>query len=283
MRPMKYELLDKENLSQLLKFAGGIKANGYLSDVKVTRYLEDKQIITNINFRELAASAGDYILYNGDKVEIKTIEDNALNYVNITGAVYFQGQYERRPGMKVSDLLYQSRLKPEARLDYAYLLKFQPDSTYRYERINLQSILDNAASADNVELGNGDQLQVLALKSYVFQNRFSIEGAVRNPDTFAITTDGNIKLEDAILLAGGLLIDAEDRGYIIRQDPTEPKTAEYIPINIRKAFDSPGSASNLEIKAGDQIRIFGKSERRDNLTVSIFGAVRNPGHICLRT
>ncbi|MEP6796409.1 MAG: SLBB domain-containing protein [Saprospiraceae bacterium] len=276
-RPMAYELLDKENLSQLIKFAGGVKANGYLADVKVTRYLDDKQVITNINFRELAASGGDYVLYNGDKVEIKTIEDNSLNFVNISGSVYFQGKYERRPGMRVADLLNQSKLKPEARLDYAYLLKFQQDSTFRYQRINLQSVLDNPSSADNIELSNGDQLQVMTLKSYVDPSSFSIAGAVRNPDTFTITTDGNLKLEDAILLAGGLLIDAEDHGYIIRQNPSEPKRAEYIQINIREAFDSPGSEANVQIKAGDQIKVFAKGDMRDILTVAVYGAVRNPG------
>ncbi|MEO6130581.1 MAG: SLBB domain-containing protein, partial [Saprospiraceae bacterium] len=277
IRPMAYELLEKENLAQLLKYAGGVKANGYLADVKITRYLDDKQVITNVNFRELAASGGDYILYNGDKVEIKTIEDNALNFVKASGAVYFEGKYERKPGMRISDLLNQSRIRPEARLDFAYLLKYQPDGTYRYERINLQSILDNPASGENTELGNGDVLQVMTLNSYVDQNTFSITGAVRNADTFAITTDGSVKLEDAILLAGGLLIDAADRGYIIRRNPSEPKTSEYIQINIREAFDSPASASNVVIKAGDHIKVFAKGEMRDSFTVSIYGAVRNPG------
>ena len=276
-RPMAYELLDKENLSHLIKYAGGVKPNGYLSDVKVTRYLDDRQVITSINFRELSASGGDYILYNGDKVEIKTIEDNTLNFVNVSGAVYFEGQYERKPGMRVSDLLAQSKLKPEARLDFAYLLKFQPDSTFSYERINLESALSNLTSADNMILGDGDQLQVMTLKSYVDKSMFSVTGAVREPDTFAFKPGTDFKLEDAILLAGGLVIDADDYGYIIRLDPSEPGTTQYIQINVREAFDFPESAANVEIKAGDEIRIFGKAETRDTLNISIFGAVRKPG------
>jgi protein involved in polysaccharide export with SLBB domain len=276
-RPMAYELLDKENLGQLIKYAGGVLPNGYLSDVKVIRFLNDKQVITSVNFRELAAGGGDYILYNGDKVEIKFIEANALNFVTVSGAVYFPGKFERRPGMKISDMLTQSKLKPEARLDFAYLLVFQPDSTYRYQRINLQSVLDNPASPDNMDLGDGDQLEVMTLKSYVDKSFFSVTGAVREPDTFAFKPGGNLKLEDAILLAGGLLIDADDNGYIIRMDPSEPKTSQYIQINIREAFDSPASSSNIEIKAGDRIVVYGKDEMRDNLTVSLFGAVRKPG------
>jgi protein involved in polysaccharide export with SLBB domain len=276
-RPMAYELLEKENLSQLIKYAGGAQPNSYLSNIKIIRYLDDKQVITSVNYKDLAAGGGDYILYNGDKVEIKTIEDNALNFVNVSGAVYFEGKYEKKPGMRVSDLLVQSKPRPEARLDFAYLLQFQPDSTYRYERINLQSAMDHPATDLDPVLNEGDQLHILTQKSYVDKSAFSVTGAVRNPDTFTFKTYGNLKLEDAILLAGGLLIDADDHGYILRFNPSEPKTTEYLQINVRDAFDHPESASNVEIKAGDQIRIFSKAEMRDTFTVSIFGAVRRPG------
>ncbi|HUR30889.1 MAG TPA: SLBB domain-containing protein, partial [Saprospiraceae bacterium] len=276
-RPMAYELLEKENLAQLIKFAGGIKANSYLSDVKITRFLEDRKVITNVNFRELSANGGDYILYNGDIVELKTIEDNVLNYVNISGAVQFPGRYERRPDMRISDLLDQSKLKPESRLDFAYLLQFQPDGTFKYQRVNLQSILNNSASPENIVLGNQDELLVMTLKTYADLSQFSVTGAVRQPDTFAFNPQGSLKLEDAILLAGGLLIDAADHGYIMRFDPSEPKTIKYLHVNLREAFDDPTSKENVEIKAGDQIVVYDKSVIRDNITVSIFGAVRNPG------
>lgn len=277
VRPMSYELLENENLAQLIKFAGGTKPNSYLSDVKVTRFLEDRQVITNVNFRELAASGGDYILYNGDIIEIKTIEDNVLNFVNVTGAVQFPGRYERRSDMRVSHLLDQSKLRPEARLDFAFLLQYQPDGTYRYQRINLQSILNNPASPENIVLGNQDELQVMTLKTYADLRYFSVEGAVKRPDTFAFNPEGLLKLEDAILLAGGLRLEAADHGYIMRFDPEEPKTIEYLHVDLRDAFNNPASSANVQILAGDRIVVYDKASIRDNVSVSIFGAVRNPG------
>ena len=276
-RPMSYELLENENLAQLIKYAGGVKAEGYLADVRIIRFLKDRQVITNVNFRDLAAGGGDYILYNGDIIEIKTIEETVLNYVNVTGAVQFPGRYERRPDMKISDLLSQSKLKPESRLDFAYLLKFQPDGTFRYQRINLQSIIDNPASAENLVLSDQDELQVMTLKTFADLSSFSVAGAVRNPDTFAFDPHGLLRLEDAILLAGGLMIDAADHGYVMRYDPSEPKTMQYIHVDLREAFNNPASDANVEIKAGDQVVVYDKSVIRDNLTVTIFGAVRQPG------
>ena len=276
-RPMSYELLEGEHLSHLIKYAGGTLPNGYLSNVKVTRFLEDKQVITSINFRELVASGGDYILYNGDKVEIKFIDAEVTNFVEVSGAVYFQGKYEKIPDMKISDLLAQSKLRADARLDYAYLLKFQPNNSYRYERINLQAIVDNPASAENKTLDFGDQLRVLALTSYADRSSFVVTGAVRNPNSFEVVTDGSLRLEDAILMAGGLLEGADDHGYVLRQDPKEPKTAQYINVDLKEASMNPSSSSNIEIKSGDRIIVFGKGEMRDNLNVNIYGAVRKPG------
>jgi protein involved in polysaccharide export with SLBB domain len=276
-RPMSYELLDKENLSALLDFAGGLRPEGYLSDVKITRFLDDRQVITNVNFKELSEGGGDYILYHGDIVEIKTIDDVAVNFVSVNGAVHFPGRYERRPDMRISDLLGQSKLKPEARLDYAYLLRYQPDGTYKYERIQLEPILANPSSSANLLLGDQDELQVLTLKSFADLSFFTVSGAVRNPDTFSFTPDGVVRLEDAILLAGGLMREAADQGYILRSNPREPKTMEYIQVDIRQAFNEPGSDANLEIMEGDQVVVFDKSIFRDQQYVSVFGAVRNPG------
>ncbi|HJW28072.1 MAG TPA: SLBB domain-containing protein, partial [Saprospiraceae bacterium] len=151
------------------------------------------------------------------------------------------------------------------------------DGTYRYERFNLQSIMSNEQAADNRVLSNGDMVQVMTLATYADRSSFTVEGAVKNPNTFTFNPDGRLKLEDALLLAGGSTIDAASQGYIVRLDPKEPKTVTYLPIDIEKAMAAPGSADNLEIKSGDVIHIFNKGNSRDNLYVTISGAVRQPG------
>jgi protein involved in polysaccharide export with SLBB domain len=277
IRPMSYELLDDENLLQLVKYAGGSTADAYLALVQVTRYMGEKSVITNVNLKELAEKGGDYVLYNGDVVVIKNIGIAAQNTVSIKGAVAYPGKFERREGMRVSELLDRSILRPDARLDFAYLLRFQPDSTFKFERISIQAILDNPSSPANVELQNMDEVNVLTLKTFVDPAYFSVVGAVKNPDTFAFNPEGRLRLEDAIILAGGRLPDATDLGYIMRYNPKEPKTIEYIHLNLKEALESPESKENVAIKAGDQIHVYDKGGRRDALTVSIYGAVRNPG------
>jgi protein involved in polysaccharide export with SLBB domain len=137
--------------------------------------------------------------------------------------------------------------------------------------------LDDPASAANVAVSNQDVLHVMTLKTFVNPGFFSVTGAVKAPDTFAFNPDGRLRLEEAILLAGGLMPDAADYGYIMRFNPREPKTIEYVHLDLRKVMEDPMGPSNVDIKAGDQILIYDKGGRRDEVTVSIFGAVRNPG------
>ena len=276
-RPMSYELLDNENLLQLVKYAGGAKANAYLASVQVTRYMNEKTMITNVNLKELAESGGDFILFNGDLVEIKSVEGATQNSVGVEGAVVYPGKFERIDGMRITDLLAQSILKPDARLDFAYILRSHPDGSFKFERINLQEILDQPSSPANITVNNQDVLHVLTLRTFVNPDFFSVVGAVKAPDTFAFNPGGNLKIEDAIQLAGGMLPDASDFGYIMRLNPKEPKTIEYIHIDLKKALSDPFNAENIEIKPGDQIRIYDKGGRRDDVTVEIFGAVRSPG------
>jgi protein involved in polysaccharide export with SLBB domain len=220
---------------------------------------------------------GDYVLINGDVVDIKSVEEATENFVSAVGAVTFPGKYENRPGMKISDLVHQVVLQPDARLDFAVLLRYQPDGTYRYQRINLQQILDNPGVPENLVLGDHDVLEVITLRLYADEGQFTVEGAVKKPDTFKFDPRGNLKLEDALLLAGGLELDAAPQGYIIRHDPKEPKIVQYLPIDFQKAMDDPSSNQNVTVLTGDVIRVFNKYDRRDDIYVSISGAVRNPG------
>ena len=246
-------------------------------DVQITRYMNDRKIITDVNLRDLMAHGGDYVLVNGDVVDIKTVDSGTGSFVSISGAVSFPGKYELSKGKRISDLVQQAVLKPGARLDFAYLLQHQTDGTFKYERFNLQAVLDAPHSDIDIELGNQDVVQIMTLSTFAEKESFSVEGAVKQPSVFSFNPEGRLKLEDAILIAGGLTQQAEPKGYIIRHDPKEPKTLEYISVDFEKAMASPASDANLDIHAGDVIRVFDKANSRDDVFVTITGSVRNSG------
>lgn len=277
LRPMAYELLDGENLARLLDYAGGAQANAYLADVQVTRYLQDRRVVASVNLRDLVATGGDYILLNGDVVTVKAVEDQVENIVKVSGAVSFPGEYAWREDFRALDLLNQSVLRPDARLDFAYVLRYNADGTFKYAFLNLEAALAQPFGEANLRLFRGDQLEILSQKSFAAPDRFSVTGAVHTPQIFDFNPSGGVRVRDAVMMAGGLLPDAAASAYIFRRDPAEPKTVAYIPVDLARAVEDPASGANVQIQSGDQLRVFNKSLRRDELKVSIFGAVRNPG------
>ena len=69
--------------------------------------------------------------------------------------------------------------------------------------------------------------------------------------------------------------DKIDQAYLIRLD--EDFNPRYIPINIGNILKNPGSEDNVLLEVRDIIEVIGKEFLIENYTVSIDGAVKNPG------
>jgi polysaccharide biosynthesis/export protein len=100
---------------------------------------------------------------------------------------------------------------------------------------------------------------------------------VRNPIELPFDVDKNIKVEDAILLAGGVTPDVAEYAYIKRKDIAKPKERKYIRVNLQNALLNPGSEDNIVLQPFDELRVYSKSSFLDDSDVAIDGAVRNPG------
>ncbi|MBK8698697.1 MAG: SLBB domain-containing protein [Saprospiraceae bacterium] len=155
-RPMKYELLEQENLNDLLRYAGGLKADALRRNIQITRFQQDAESIINVNLTELQAGKKDFELKQGDLIKIKEISDEFENVVKVYGAVRDTGEYAFTAGLKISDLLNKAVLKDNAILETAYLRRFNPDqSTVRYELVNISEALKNVQSNANITLMKG--------------------------------------------------------------------------------------------------------------------------------
>ncbi len=277
-RPMRYELLDNENLIQLIEYAGGLKDNAYRNSIQVRRYLNDREEIIDVNLRELLESGEDFALIGGDRVVVREIPRPYQNFVSAQGAVELPGRYQFTEGMQIADLLDKSGLRPEARTDVAYLKRLRPDSTIQYRRLNLQEILDDPNVESNLSLRPEDQLQVYFQKRYTDGATISVEGAVREPIELPFENENDLRVEDAIILAGGLKLDAYNIGFVVRRDPETMRQSDYIQIDVRDAIDNPAtSQSNIPLEPYDLVQVFSNKVFTDSFTVNVQGAVRRPG------
>lgn len=276
-RPFRYELLDGENLIKLIEFAGGLEDGAYLKDIQITRYSNDQRVVVNVNLGEIINSGGDYLLKPGDEVVIQSVESNIINFVELLGAVAKPGQYERKPGMRISDLIDMGVLKPGARLDFGYLLRHNADDSYMYMRINPQAALDGRGGVADLLLEDQDILRIPSLVLYSDAVDFTVRGAVRAPGPYDFDPGGAMTVQDAILISGGLKPSAAEFGYILRRSPDDPKRADYLPFNPQNAAADASSPDNLALMPFDSLVLFDDAQLRDEFFIQVRGSVRNPG------
>lgn len=274
-RPFRYELLPDENLKELISFAGGFTANAYKGNIQVLRIEGDLQKIIDVDYSELGTQ--DFPIEPGDVVTISNIATPYKNFVEINGAVEFDEKYELTSGMKITDLIDKGILTEKARTDIAFLIRTKPDGSVAYERIDINALEETPSLVANRTLEPKDRLLILTQASFVDRGEIDIQGAVRNPSTYALTNNDQIRVNDAVLLAGGLRPDATDFAYIIRTDSNTPEKKEYIRININEAVANQASENNINLQKSDVLRIFSTSTYNDEFSIRVSGAVRDPG------
>jgi protein involved in polysaccharide export with SLBB domain len=70
-RPMTYELLANEQLSNLFKYAGGFQPNALASNTQVQRYIDKNQRLMPVNWDSLSKLNADFNLKAGDGVVVE--------------------------------------------------------------------------------------------------------------------------------------------------------------------------------------------------------------------
>ncbi len=276
-RPYSYELLPGENLEKLIDFAGSLADSAYTDIIQIKRYVNNKQVLLDVKYRELRESKKDFELMSGDIVMVNKVSKIYDNFVSISGAVDFPKSYELSGGMKISDLVGKAVLSKNARRDVAFLQRTNLDGTFSYTRINLEEILSGKLPENNLELRSKDKLIIYGLEKYADRYSINITGAVRLPQRYPFDSSKQLKVEDALLLAGGLKPDASDVAYVMRRKLDDPMSREYIRVNLKNMLINKASSDNFYLQPSDSLFVLSKSSFKDIFQIRVSGAVRNPG------
>ncbi len=269
-RNHRYELLDKEHLIQLIKYAGGLTATAFTKNIQVTRYQNNAEIQIDIDLDSLMRHKKDFPLFDGDIVNIREIPKGVTNIIEIIGAVKFPGNYEIRKGERISDLIARAEgVTYDCYLDEALLIRLQEDMTFKYFRVNLGKLLNNPKDPDNLVMQKLDKLRVYSKTFFMDYNNVSIEGEVRNPGTHPYGEDMNLK--KLIQLGGGLKESAFlNKAYIIGE--REDSTSVYRNVRLDTA-NNFAALENIRLNPRDKVRILSKSYFKDYFKVAVYGEV----------
>ncbi len=276
-RPMRYEMVDGEHLSDLLSYAGGLRPDAYRENINIIRYEDGKKRIKSIPWSKFQRQHKEVLLLPGDIVEVRSINLENRDLVEVEGAVQYPGNYAWTPTTKLMDILPKARLSKSAKMDLAYVIRTLPDSSYEMIKINLNKAMTDPQSNDNITLQAKDKIQILDLTKLTPEQTIEVSGAVYKPGILPYDKTKSMRVSDAILLSDGLKDDAFQWAFILRKDPKNINNTSSIRINLIQAMQNPGGPENINLKPFDHIVVESQKKYQSMKYYSLDGAVKTPG------
>lgn len=273
-RPLRYEVIPGEGMLDVIDYAGGFGARAYKSNIQIERYGDDEKVLVDVDFKNLLSTGGDKDLLTGDHIKVYDIKKEYENFIKIKGEVEVPGDYQLVNGMRVRDVVSKAGVKDNSRIDRVYIVRREEDLSKKYIRVNLEDVLANPGSQDNIELQPFDVIDIASKSDFEDRYTYNVEGHVRNPGEF--TYDEDLKVRDAVFFAKGRMKDAARFGYIQRVDGNDKR--KWLRVDLEEAIGSPASSDNQTLMPNDVLVIFPKDRFEDKeLNTTITGAVRVPG------
>ena len=173
----------------------------------------------------------------------------------------------------------KAELKEDANTPLVYLSRVQEDLSRLYYRINLDDVIKNPESSDNMLLQSKDEIFILS-KSMLRDNfSINIVGAVRNPGEQKFTVNTNLR--DVIFRAGGLTFDADhgrveiSRVIILQGQPVKTiiKSIEIVDT----VYIKNEALANFKLQPFDQISVRRMPGFELQRYITLNGEVKYPG------
>ena len=249
--PGKFEIKQNESLKDLISYAGGLSENAFQKSIKLTRIIDDKYKIVDVNLDQFEF----FQPLSGDKYIVDRVIEKYNNRVIIKGSVYRPGTFSiSEEGMTIKELIEKAEgTKSDVFLNKAYITRTNSDYSTTNISVNLKDELNNP----KFKLQEEDIVNVLSINDLSEESYVEISGEVNSPGIFPYSK--NLSLSDMIILAGGFSDNAtgkrvEINRRISNQDSNDDKISEILTFDMNK--DLKGLSNNtFKINPFDQIII----------------------------
>lgn len=285
-RPAVYELHGEKTLAEVLELAGGILPAATLRHIEVQRLeAHEKRSMLALNLSPNGDSDAvkkqldSFLIHDGDEVHIFPIAPYNEDAIYVQGHVLRPGRYSYKLGMKLSDLIASYKdLLPEPAAHYAEIVRLNaPDFHPSVESFDLSAALADPASAPKLQ--PLDTVRIFSRYDFEPAPEVWVGGEVRIPGKYR--TSGQVRLKDAVFLAGGVTQDASlDTAQLFRTEPDG--TMKILSVNLGGAL-SGNSTDNIALEPRDRLIVHRNAAKVDPPTVYVKGEVAKPGRYPLTT
>jgi polysaccharide biosynthesis/export protein len=296
-RPAIYELKTESTVAQAIQIAGGLVPDSDAKQGQLERILPSRlREMHNIDLTSSASLMTE--LANGDKLRIPEMRPTLENSVVLTGHVFRPGQFEYRPGLRLSDVLGSfDELRPNADQHYIMIRReVPPDERVEVISADLARALAARGSPDDPELRPRDKIQVFDLSAERErilaplirelelqatperpEQVVSIDGRVKAPGHYPL--EPTMRVSD-LIRAGGSLEDAAFRGEaeLTRYNVVDgaSRGTELITVNL-DAIRRGDSGADFALKPYDILVIKPIAKWVEPGSIELAGEVRFPG------
>jgi protein involved in polysaccharide export with SLBB domain len=279
-RPAIYELKDEKTLASVLELAGGLLPTAALRHIEVQRLVvHEKQTMLSLEIPDVADSAEvtkkleSFEIRDGDRIRVFPIAPYNQDAIYLDGHVIRPGRYSYRPNMRVADVIASYKdLLPEPAGNYAEIIRLNPPDFHpTVESFDLANALGNPSQSP--VLRPLDTIRIFSKFDFEAPPAVSVWGDVREPGTYR--TSGQIRLADAVQLAGGLSPDAQKEDAQVFRYLPDGKF-KIFSVNLGQAL-AGDPTDDIVLQPRDRLLIHRNPDAVQPATVYVQGEVVRPG------
>jgi protein involved in polysaccharide export with SLBB domain len=266
--------------------AGGILPAAALQHIEVQRLIaHEKRTMLKLDISassdpdEIAKQLADFKIQDGDQIHIFPIAPYNESAIYLQGHVVRPGRYSYSDGMRITDLIHSyNDLLPEPAGHYAEIIRLNPPDFHpSVESFDLSAALADPATAPKLEAH--DTVRIFGRYDFQPAPEVWVGGEVRAAGKYP--TSGQVRLRDAIYLAGGITPDASmDSAQLFRTQ--SDGTLKILSVNLGDALAGK-PADNILLEPRDRLLVQRNVAQVDPATVDIKGEVAKPGRYPLTT
>jgi len=264
-RPMRYEMLEKENLADLIRYSGGLAMNANPDYVQIQRYTGGEERLFEWNLSEVMSGTVKVDLRDGDIVRILSVKQPVENFVEVAGSVHFPGKYDLQANVTLGNVLDKARMNTRARADLVFIERTLPDKTMEMVSVSLAE----GSTGRSMRLEPKDKIRVMELADFGRSDTVYVSGEVNKPFNRTLSVNNRLTVNEAINFAGGLKLNVYPVAYIFRKNLDNPLKMNYIRIDLGKDGDTL-------LQPGDSLNIYDNRTYSTIGQLSISGAVKRP-------
>ena len=235
-RPAIYEMKDPIRVSGFIKMAGGQAPQSYLKRIQVIRIkpnAEREVVDIDLTDTKNGNQQNDIEIRNGDLVIVFPTDPLIYNTCTLEGTVKYPGEYEVKPGMRLSHLLTPDALLSNACLDMVEIVRFKEDLKVDVIHINLKKIWEGDTAHDILLLPR-DKIAVRS--EYKPSETVTLSGEFKLPGTYTI--EHGERLGSVIKRAKGFTDSAYLKGAVFIRRTVAEREREKLDAFIQQSEES---------------------------------------------